>query len=113
MRNARRRVRQDRAVEDTGGQDGLDELQDPPVADPFPQTLQDEITIEPVEKLSMSASTTHVLPARTASRMACSASWKSHRAGSDSASEGVVVAMIGVDNTTRRSEGPLLRSCLF
>ena len=35
---------------------------------------------------------------------------KSHRAGR--ASEGVVLAIIGVDNITRRSEGPLLRLCL-
>jgi len=35
---------------------------------------------------------------------------RSHRAGR--ASEGVIVAISGVDNITRRSEGPLLRPCL-
>ena len=50
LRGALRRVRQHCAVEYPSGQDGPDELQHPPVADPVPKTFENKIVTESVER---------------------------------------------------------------
>jgi hypothetical protein len=44
------RYRQRHPVHYPGGQNTSDQLQDPPVTDPFPQALKNKIMSEPVEE---------------------------------------------------------------